>query len=200
MLKWMKKKFQSKTDPKVEREQYSDIDYFLNMDETLEFRDEYYIKLTKLALGPASLVLEKYILHYFEDGVTANIKTVDRVIPNVLKLSGIASLESGEMNTFTFIIPVHLIASCVVSEDISQLVKFTNDYQKLLKVDSITEEDLINIMSIFTKNKATYLSDISEYNGALNKTEADDTMGFDGNALTEEQMKSFVRLENGALN
>lgn len=207
MLKWMKKKFQSMTEANTEVRptddqplEYSDIEYFRNMDETLEWRDDYYVKLTKLALGPASVVLEKYILHYFENGVTVNIRTVDRILPNVLKLAGIASLQNGSINTFTFVLPVHLIMMSVSTEDTSLLIKFTDDYQKLLKGDSITEEDLIKIMTIFTKNESMKLSDVSEYNAILVKTGVDDVMGFDKTDLTEEQMKSFVRTESGTIN
>lgn len=200
MLKWMKKKLQSKTKLEIEQEERSDIDYFHNMDETLESRDGHYAKLTKLALGPASSALEKYILYYFEDGVAVNIRSVDRLIPNVLKLSGTATLQNGEVNTFTFVLPIHLISSSVDTQDISLLLKFTEDYQKLLSVDSVTEEELIKITTLFTRDRADRLSDISEYNKMFVDLGQDDIMGFDRDILTENQMKSFIKMESGILN
>lgn len=163
----MKKKKQF---PKIDAE--NDIrDVLNNMSiyDILIIRDETFSELTKQALSPVSIEIEKFILHYAAEKDKAFIQTVERVMRNVIRISGICLNSQNEQSaTFSFILPIHLIKLATMNNSINDLLIFTDEFKLLLENKEINENEIKEIMEEFTNNEFRSLKMVDSFNAKAN--------------------------------
>ncbi len=163
----MKKKKQF---PKIDVE--NDIrDVLNNMSiyDILTVRDETFSELTKQALSPVLIEIEKFILHYAAEKDSAFIQTVERVMRNVIRISGICFNSQNEQSaTFSFVLPIHLINLATMNNSINDLLIFTDEFKLLLENKEIDENEIKEIMEEFTNNEFRSLKMVDSFNAKAN--------------------------------
>lgn len=131
----------------------------------LTVRDETFSDLTKQALTPVSLEIEKFILHYAFEKDRAFIQTVERVMHNVIRINGICINSDNEQSaTFSFVLPIHLINLATMNNSINDLLSFTDEFKLLLENKEISENEIKEIMTEFINNEYKSLKMVNAFN------------------------------------
>lgn len=197
MFKWLKRTKIEKTETIPDT--YENKNESETLDDILSARDELFKALTKRAMDSSSEILKMFISQSVPENYEAYVKQVERIIPNVIKLTGTCyNTEETHAMAFSFVLPVYLIELAASANDITLLTNFVKDFQPLLESEDITEDDILIIMTQFVKNKHTSLSSMSEYGVKMGMDiiEEDSDSDFNIKALTDLQKFMFNHYKN----
>ena len=165
----------------------------LSISEMLAVRDHAFIEMTKQAIAPYAIELERFILYGLSEEHSTKITIVDKMpIDGYIRIEGYVSKNGDLEGTYKYVIPLHLLDAIKINQiGFESVSKFVNDFHDFCKLCD-NEEKIIEVAHEFVTTNAFDLTLLDSYRKILTKLNPEKhNSEFDLSELTEQQKLNY---------